>query len=108
MSPREQSGDSLQALPVFWRDFLELEVAHSVPDPRGGREDETHLTAHRVNKETGRENMRHSALKGKGNSNYWTSRDEDNRKVRSSEHHQYLMFPDPSPIYSEPALSAIP
>lgn len=79
-SPREQSGYSLQALPVFWRDFLELEITHSIPDLRGGREDETQLTPHRVNKDTGRENTRHSALKGKDNPNYWTSCDEDNRK----------------------------
>lgn len=87
-SPREQFGNSLQALPVFWRDFFELEVTHSVPDPREGCNDETHLTPHKVNKDMGRKNTRHSAPKGKDNPNYRTSCDEDNRKVRSSEHHQ--------------------
>lgn len=60
-SPRQQLGNSLQALPVFWRDFFELEVTHSVPDPRGGRKDETHLTPHRVNKDMGRDNTRQHA-----------------------------------------------
>lgn len=70
---RTHSGNSWETVCRHWQFSEETSWSykgHTLFLIPGEAEDETHLTAHRVSKDTGRDSTRHAALRGKDNPNY--------------------------------------